>query len=652
MLEANRHNLQIINTAADTQNLFITVKNEETDSTISRQGDIHHFHREFCLERARFLTTEREFGGKITTCASQAEIDNLFFVAKHPRDISRMRKWPFTHQVIDMESVIINPFYFIASEMRTGKTKICIDAAQFLFELGIIDNVIVVAPAPVKDVWFDVDLGELQKHIFKNFLIEVLEYHANFRGWGTRTNKTDKYLHWTITNYEFIRSENRIDELLQFCSPKTLLLCDESSFIKNYAAKQTKAVKKLRELCGRVALINGTPITQSPLDLFSQGNILDFSILECDLVTHFKAKYAILTPILGYGAKPLKNKWGGTIQEISGWTNLPDLQHRFAPYTVRRLQAECLDLPPKLDPVTLAVPLDPPNWKIYRQMRDECVVMFEGATNASIAAQAVTKAIRLGQITSGFLGGIQNIEIEDFEENLDMGERPEWMEHGLESKRQGSDSDGNSWSGDDRNNSLGASFQRASGEGTTDSSTPSGAVREIGREKLDLVLWFLRQGLEQDPNLHIVVWCRFRPELFRMTKEVALCFPQFTMGTIHGGQKKADRLYAMSLLKPETSPKGPVFVDGTYGTGSYGLDFTAAHTNLNCSYDSSVGKFKQSGDRVYGPGQTQPVAYFDIQATGPKGQKTIDHHIIMARRNNENIADWTAAYWVKVLTDE
>jgi hypothetical protein len=55
---------------------------------------------------------------------------------------------------------------------------------------------------------------------------------------------------------------------------------------------------------------------------------------------------------------------------------------------------------------------------------------------------------------------------------------------------------------------------------------------------------------------------------------------------------------------------------------------------------------------VYGPGQTKPVAYFDILAVGPKGQKTIDHVILKARKESEEIANWTTEKWVKALKEE
>lgn len=519
-------------------------------------------------------------------------------------DFSRCRLVPFQHQREDVQAVIDHPHFFIASEMRTGKSKIVVDAAQFLFEADVIDKVIVVAPAPVRDVWYDPQLGEVAKHAWDGLSTIVTEYHARIRSWVRSTETNGKRLEWYCTNYEFLRSKNRLLQLLPACGPKTLLVLDESSFVKNHAVEQTKACLQLRRACGRVVLLNGTPLFHSPLDLFSQGNILHESIIGTKYVTHFKAKYAIQGPVLRSGGKPMLNAWGKTILKVDRWTNLDDLQRRFAPCTVRRLQADCLDLPPKLDPVTLTATLGPETWKAYKEMRDEMVVWIE-ESHVATSATAAVKALRLSQITNGFIGGIEeaNVEVLDgVEDDLPVGAAPTML--------------------------------------------------EVGREKLDVLLWFIEQQLEADPNLHLVSWGRFRAEVLRAEAEVKKKFPQFETAVIMGGQKKAERLHALSLLKPETSPSGPVFVSGIEGTGSFGLDMCAAHTCVTMSSGYSPGRSAQTLDRVYGPGQKHPIAYYDIVAVGPKGQHTIDRDILVTRRSGEDVATRTAAAWVRALKEE
>jgi hypothetical protein len=541
-------------------------------------------------------------------------------------DFSRCRLPPFAHQREDVQAVIDHPYFFIASEMRTGKSKIVVDAAQFLYEARLIDTVIVVAPAPVRDVWYDQEIGEVAKHAWNGLPMIVTEYHAHMRSWLQPTGKSDAIrLQWYVTNYEFLRSKNRLLQLLPACGPKTLLVLDESSFVKNHAAEQTKACLQLRKACGRVVLLNGTPLFHSPLDLFSQGNILHESIIGTKYVTHFKARYAIQGPVLRSGGNPMVNAWGKPIMKVNGWTNLDDLQRRFAPVTVRRLQADCLDLPPKLDPVTLTATLTPETWKAYKDMRDELVVWLS-TNDVATSSTAAIKALRLSQITGGFLGGVEDANIDPMPEVIDL---PGSFLDGLKLQP----------SGVDALVKQNEHFSRIS-------------AIEVGREKLDVLLWFIEQRLEADPNLHLVAWGRFRAEVLRAEAEVKAKFPQFETATIMGGQKKAERLRALALLKPETSPSGPVFVAGIEGTGSFGLDMCAAHTCVTMSSGYSPGRSAQTLDRVYGPGQRHPIAYYDIVAVGPRGQHTIDRDILLTRRNGEDVAQRTAAGWVKALKDE
>jgi hypothetical protein len=573
-------------------------------------------------------------------------------------DFSRCRLVPFQHQFEDTEWLIKRPYAFIASEMRTGKTKIVIDAAQFLYASGQIDKVIIVAPAPVRDVWYDPQLGEIAKHAWIGTHHKVVEFHSRCRIWSFGEPNEHPHLDWYVTNYEFLRSRARVDQLSAARGPKTLLVLDESSFVKNHAAQQTKACVQLRNKCGRVVLLNGTPIHHNPLDLFSQGNLLHPAILKCPYITLFKARYAVQQPILGAGGKPITKVIGTgrgareiIIQQTVDWTNLDDLERRFKPYTVRRLQKDCLDLPPKLDPVTLTATLSTETWRAYRSMRDELVVWFQDG-KVAVSSTAAVKVMRLAQITSGFLGGVEDANIDDRPEDglleqLDLGDlngqlRDVEQTTGrdeLPSTSDLGDAETDRCSNPTRFEST--SFRR---------SDPS--TSEVGREKLDVLLWFIEQRLEEDPNLHLVVWTRFRAELFRIVEAVKEKFPQFAVGKIHGSQKRSDRVAALALLKPETSPKGPVFVAGVEGTGSFGLDMTAAHTCVTISCGYSAGRSAQTLDRVYGPAQKYPIAYFNIVAVGPKGQRTIDHDILLALRNGEDVATRTALAWVARLKEE
>ena len=46
------------------------------------------------------------------------------------------------------------------------------------------------------------------------------------------------------------------------------------------------------------------------------------------------------------------------------------------------------------------------------------------------------------------------------------------------------------------------------------------------------------------------------------------------------------------------------------------------------------------------------MLYTDVIATGPDGQRTIDHVILQALRKKEDLARWTTDVWRRALTDD
>jgi hypothetical protein len=496
---------------------------------------------------------------------------------------------PFSHQVIGVEKLLEKSAFALFDEMGAGKTKQVIDGSQILFERNIIDRVLIIAPASVRSVWFDPDFGEIHNHLWEGIPACILELHAKPRVWGD-LDKTHRRLFFFITNYEYIRSNQRLPEILELCNSRTLLVLDESSAVKSYRAKQTIACLKIRKACSRVVILNGTPIANNPGDLYSQANIMDPKILDCSNWFQFRARYGIL---------------GGWQQkQIVAWRNIDDLQKRLAPYVLRRLKDDCIDLPPKMPPVVLTVPLTETTWKHYKEMRDEMVAWLNEVTVSS-ASQAIVKVMRLAQITSGFLGGIEEMEFED-----------------------------------------------ADIENPTEVQRVKIPIQEIGREKLDFFLSWLDDRLEEDLNFKIVAWSRFKAELERCVRETKIKYPSIPVGIVAGGYKPADREFALRLLDPRTAPKGPAFIYGNPQSGGLGLNMTAASYMFRISSDYSHFKRKQSDDRIHRPGQTKTTNYFDLLATGPQGQKTIDHITFSALSKKEDLAELTTSAWIHKLMEE
>lgn len=567
------------------------------------------------------------------------------WVPDEERDSGGFWSPPPEHVKVGVRRIVANPYFLLADDMGGMKTAQAIIAAQFLHDAMVIDRVIVVAPAAVRPkVWFDEDLGQLREQVFKDKRNIVSEFHQRIRAWSSGPRDA-RELRWIVTNYEFIRSEANLQVLLPYCGPRTMLILDESSAVRSWDSEQTQACMRLRWLtnrnrrpvlgaprCGRILELNGTPVAESPMDIFSQANLLHPSILDCKYVTHFRARYAVQAPVLGGGGHALMSPYmrrvkqpDGTFKRVPqpimqtiGWSEegIRDIQQRLAPYILRR-EAREFGVDFALPPVALTAVLTKETWKHYCTMRDEMVVWLK--TGVATARQAGVKSLRLSQITSGFVGGIEELGIDD----------------DLLADAAGDDViiDGERW--------------------VTRRVEP---VQEVGREKLDLALEWHAEMLRRHPDLKLLTWCRFVPELRRYLAEVRERFGHevgAACGTaVLGLTKREEREAALRMLHPKTAPVGAVTVGATQGTGAMGLNFTACRTVLDMSYDFSPWKKKQGDARVNRTGQTGPVSFFYIVAVGPKGQKTIDHHVLMHRTGKANLNDWTTAAWVEKLMEE
>jgi hypothetical protein len=512
------------------------------------------------------------------------------------RRVGSVREMIFAHQEVGARRIEAEPYIWIADEMGAGKTVQPIVAAERLFQAGVIENAVVVAPAQCyKEIWSDKDLGQIAQ--FSQTPVRVYEHRPKPRSW---TRGDGPALDWVVTNYELVRNKRWMVPLLERVGEKTLLVLDESIHVSSPSAATTKAIYQLRKKCGRVVLLNGTEGGgDTPAALYAQCKIMSPDVLNCKTWYEFRARYAVMggfmtlqwivDPITGVRSKRMAPV------QIKSWVNLDDLWSRVRPHYLRRLKTECLDLPPKLPPVSIGVELTKATWKIYKEMRDDSLAYID--KGLATANHAAVRALRLAQITSGFSGGVQDIN----DEGLPYG---------------------------------------------------SPQVREIGTEKLDAFVAWVSERTSQDSCPKIATWCRFRAEAERSARALARVLGPARVGLIIGGQTDAERGASIRLLDPRFAPDGPAVTIGTTRAGAYGINQAAADKVAWQSNEYSHVARSQSADRPHRPGQTNPVGYFDFVASGPDGQKTIDHQIAKALRNKQNIASWSARDWYDAIAAE
>lgn len=493
---------------------------------------------------------------------------------------------PFKHQTEGVRWLLGKPGALLADVMRLGKTRQAIDVAQELFlRRGEIDQVIVVAPGEIaRSVWADPERGQIAE--FTRVPSELTLIRADgTKSWASGGTVGQRLI-WYVTNYELARRPERLEVLLTLATPRTLLILDEAVAVKSPTSKQTHAMYRLRQKCGRVLLLNGTPHGDNPGDLFAPFQIIDRRILECDNWYQFRAKYAKMGGFRRLVRRRGEDgKWKQRREpvQIVGWVNLDDLYARTAPYILRRTLDQVFDLPPALDPVTLEVPLSGASWERYKTLRASAILELEGGGRVT-AEQAGVHVMRLSQLTSGFVGGVDG--------------SPEPV--------------------------------------------------DVSSEKLDLILRWHAERLEEDPRFRVIFWCRFRHEAERLHAALtARCESRL----LYGGQTPEERTAALRLLGPGCEDRAASLV-GIARTGGLGLDLSGASTTVYVSNDYSNVVREQSAARTQGPNQKHPCAYFDLVATGPAGQKTVDHTVLKALRGKEDLASWGSAAWAAALREE
>lgn len=490
---------------------------------------------------------------------------------------------------------VIPGVFLLADEVGCGKSKQGVDSTQFAYDWDAIDTVLALCPAQGRAVWAneDPEIGEVAKHGWDdipNYIIEYSVRHPQI------APALPKHLNWVVANYEFIRREERLKPLMKWLMGRRIwLICDEAWCLSDAQTDQWKAVFKLRSMKGvrRVTLMNGSPVTDSPLDLFAQMKMLDWRILGYKYMSHFRSRYALLKPNVTY-------------PQITGWQNLEELRNNIRPYVLNRKTEDCWDLPPVLDPITIEVKLTDETWRVYKQMRDEMVAWIDGGADgnvASVAKQAIVKAMRLAQITSGFVGGVQQLDFDG--ELLDFAD-------------------------------------------PADVPVPINPIRILSSEKIDGTLKWLSEHPQPE---RLLIWSRFRVEIERMAARLGMESNR-QIHLLYGEQSHADREAALHALNPGIPQDRPQGVVGNPLAGGAAVNLAGASLAITLSQDTKLRVYLQARGRVRRPGQTKPVAYADVVATGPKGQRTIDHHIAAALRGKNDIAMWTTATWRRILTEE
>jgi SNF2 family DNA or RNA helicase len=321
---------------------------------------------------------------------------------------------PFAHQLKALEMSWDKKVFAYFMEMGTGKSKVLIDNMSILYDKGYINGALIIAPKGVYKNWFDSEIPtHMADHIEKTMVLWESSAGKSKKKELDTLFKSSYDLHILIMNVEALSTKKGKQFAEKFLScHKTLMAIDESTTIKNPGAIRTKTIIDLGHNTKYKRILTGSPVTKSPLDLFTQCAFLDPWLLDHQSYYSFKTRYAITKQI---------NVSGRMVQIVVGYRNLGELSDKLKPFSHRVLKDDCLDLPPKTY-MKRTIQLSEEQSKVYKQMKEIALATLNGKLTTT--HNVITQLMRLHQITCGHFksddGTTQTLKSNRLDELMDV----------------------------------------------------------------------------------------------------------------------------------------------------------------------------------------------------------------------------------------
>ena len=322
---------------------------------------------------------------------------------------------PYKHQLDALQDSWDKENFAYFMEMGTGKSKVLLDNAAMLYDKGKINGLLIIAPKGVYKNWYDSEIPtHLPDHIFKKMVLWKTSDKSKKQQLLLNTLfETGSEFHILLMNVEAFSKGDGAAFAAKFLScHNTMIAIDESTTIKTPTSNRTKNILALRQHAKYRRILTGSPVTKSPLDLFSQCEFLDPWLLGHTSYWTFKSRYAVTRKIQVQGRQ---------VEIVVGYRNLGELSEKIQPFSKRVLKDDCLDLPKKTF-MKHVVEMTKEQKKVYKQMKEEAIAYLDGKVLSS--ATVMTQLMRLHQITCGHFtpddGEIKNLPCNRMTELMDI----------------------------------------------------------------------------------------------------------------------------------------------------------------------------------------------------------------------------------------
>ena len=300
---------------------------------------------------------------------------------------------PFEHQLKAWTMSKDKESFALFMEMGTGKSKVILDTAAYLYDNGKIDTLLIVAPKGAYRNWH---LNEIPSHLPEHVIYR-------YAIWSASPRKKEKMylndivragdeLRIVIMNVEAFSSSKGVKWATSFLNTsRAMMVVDESTTIKTPNANRTKAIIKLGRMAKYRRILTGEPVTRDPLDLYSQCEFLDEFHLGFSSFYTFRNRYAIMINM---------NLGHRSFKKVTGFQRMDELNDILRSFSFRVKKDDCLDLPEKTYQYRY-VDMTKEQEKAYKEMKDLCLTQ---ADNEVITVpNKLSMLSKLHQIVCGHL---------------------------------------------------------------------------------------------------------------------------------------------------------------------------------------------------------------------------------------------------------
>jgi len=182
---------------------------------------------------------------------------------------------PFKHQVATINTMLKNRRGYNLSGLGSGKTKSSLWFCDILLERGKIKKVLVICPLSImRSVWADEIVATIPNRSYS-----IVH--------GTRDDRhraVKRKVNFYITNHDAVRTYSELFIKQNF----DIVIIDEVDAFKNSQSKRSKAMQKISKSVKGVWGLTGTPMANSPIEVFGIAKAVNPEKLPTKFITRWR----------------------------------------------------------------------------------------------------------------------------------------------------------------------------------------------------------------------------------------------------------------------------------------------------------------------------------------------------------------------------